>query len=161
MRTRPYSYAQCTQCTRPCSVQTGRASHTGPRFVDFAVDHAKPLGFVVQACAKLAPSGIVHGFGHASFAEFGTRDIADHNHLCPVDNIRGGLVRPVFATVGDFGMDRLKELLGMVALLCFNVRADGVHRDMPCCTHVVRRSPQAIRAGAFTELGEHQPRLPS
>lgn len=58
-RTAPYSYAECAQSTRAASCETVCASHTRPRFVDFAVQHSKPVGFILQERAKLAPTGML------------------------------------------------------------------------------------------------------
>ena len=109
--TRPYSYPQCAQSTRPGPCETGRASHTGAGFVDFAVGHAKPVGFVLQACAKLAPAGIMYRLGHTSFGQFGTRDVSHDDQTCSIDYRCRGLVRPVFARIFDAGMDGLDALL--------------------------------------------------
>src|SRR5262245_48914957 len=95
--TRPHSYLQLTQSTRTRLVETDRASHTGERFIDFAIVHTQPVGLVFQACAKLAPSHVVRGFGHGCFGKLATRDIAHHNQPGAVDNGGSGFVCPVFA----------------------------------------------------------------
>lgn len=114
--TYPLSYAECPQSTRTSPLQAIRASHTRPRFVDFAVDHAQPHGFIFQACAKVAPTGIVHRFGHAGFGELWTGNIADYYPRSPVDYRCGGLVRPILTTVGNLGMDSF-DALGFVGTL--------------------------------------------
>jgi hypothetical protein len=124
-RTAPYSYPEGTQSTRACPCETGRASNRRAIFIDFAVVHAKPHGFVLQACAKLAPSGIVDGFRQTSLTQLGPGDIADHKQLRPVDNSCCGLVRPVLPTVGNLGVYSLHTLLFMGTL-----RHPGYAREM-------------------------------
>ena len=110
-RTAPLSYPQCAQSTRACLREAGRASHTGAGFIDFAVRCSKPVGFILQERAKLAPTGIVDRFGHTGFAQLCAGNVTDYNQLCPVGNGRGGLMRPVLATVGHLGMDSLDALV--------------------------------------------------
>lgn len=104
-RITPDSYPQCAQSTQTCTLVTGRASHTGVTFTPFAVDHAQPFGLIFQACTKLAPSGVMHGLGHTSFGKLGTRDIPHRNQLCPCDDFCRGLLCPVFAGIGNLGVE--------------------------------------------------------
>ena len=103
--TTPYSYAQLTQSTRPACSKTGRASQAGPRFVDFAIVHAKPFGFVCKHGTKLAPSSIKHGFCHRGFGQFGGGDIANRNQASVFDNRRRSLVCPVLTLKGYLGVN--------------------------------------------------------
>ncbi len=109
--TRPYSYAEATQSTWAASGEAVRASDRRPGFVDFAVRHAKPQGFVSKHDAKLAPSGIVDGLRHTGLAEFRAGDIADDNQARPLHNRGRRLLRPIFAGIGDMGVDGLHALV--------------------------------------------------
>ena len=100
-----FSYSQCTESTRAGTGTAHRASRTGVALRDLAGNHAQPLGLVFQACAKVAPPGIVDGFGHTSFGKLWTADITDGNQLHPLDDGRGSFMRPVLAAMGNFGMD--------------------------------------------------------
>ncbi len=103
--TRPCSDVEATQSTRAAACEAVRARDTRPGFIDFAVGHAKPYGFVGKHGAKLAPSGIVDGFRHTGLTEFGTGDIAHDNQAGPLDNGRGDFMRPILAGVSDTSMD--------------------------------------------------------
>ena len=106
MRTRPHSYAQCPQSTRPGAMQADRASDTGPAFVDFAVNHSKPFGCVFQECAKGSPTGIVGRCGEPGVGQPGTRYIPHGNQPGPCDDCRGLFMRPILAAIGHLGMHR-------------------------------------------------------
>ena len=56
---------------------------------------------------------------------------------------------------------KVSILLGMVALLRFDVLLYRISRDMPSRTNVIAWSPQPVRACAFAELGIHQAELAS
>jgi hypothetical protein len=65
--TRPFSYPQRTQSTRPTSSEAARASDTGERFPDRDADTSKPNGFVGQLMSDHAPARIIGRFGHLGF----------------------------------------------------------------------------------------------
>lgn len=102
--TRPFSYPQRPQSTRPGLLKTGRASDAGAGFIDFAVVHPQPIGLVFQECAKLMPTGIVDRLRHAGFGKFRAGDIAHDDQLGAANDLCGFLVRPVFAGVFDLGV---------------------------------------------------------
>src|SRR5262249_34550161 len=105
LRAHPHSYPQGAQSTRASASTAHRASHTGVAFGNFAVVHAQPFGLIFQACAKLAPSSIIDGFGHTSLSKFVTRDIAHSDQPSALHNCCGGFVCPIFAAIGNLGMD--------------------------------------------------------
>lgn len=100
--TRPHSYAELPQSTGASKTITDPASTARPEFADLHVRHAKPGGFVSQACPGDAPRGIVGRFGKRGFGKFRAGDIAHGNQCGTLHNLCCGLVCPVFATVGDF-----------------------------------------------------------
>src|SRR5262249_2151257 len=77
-RTAPYSYAERAQSTRPCPLQTVRASHARPGFVVFAVDRSKPDGFVVQERPRYAPRCVVDRLCHGGMGQLCTRYITNN-----------------------------------------------------------------------------------
>src|SRR5262245_19758539 len=111
VRTTPYSYPEVTQSTRSCECITGRASDRRAIFRGFAVEHTQPFGLVFQACANEAPARIVHGLGHEGFGKLGTGNVAHRDQRCTGDNLRGDFMGPVFATVGNLGMNGFDALL--------------------------------------------------
>src|SRR5262245_24855047 len=76
MRTLPYSDPQATQSTRTGPLQTGRASNTGERFIDFDIAHAKPHGFVSKLCLEVGPRCVIDGFREAGFRQLRTRHVS-------------------------------------------------------------------------------------
>ena len=78
-RTYPFSYPQGTRSTRTCLCKTSRASDTGARFIDFVIDHTKPIGFISKHGTKLAQSRIIRGFCHTSLYQFGTRNFTNND----------------------------------------------------------------------------------
>ena len=109
--TRPFSYPQRTQSTRPTSSEAARASDTGERFPDRDADTSKPNGFVGQLMSDHAPARIIGRFGHLGCGHLGTGDIAHRDERVMAGNGRRNLVRPVFANILDFGVNRLDTVL--------------------------------------------------
>jgi hypothetical protein len=114
--TYPDSYPQVTQSTRSRPVQTDRTSRTGEPFRRLAVDCPKPHGCVSQERASDAPGGIVDRLRKPGPGQFWTRHIPPGKQATLPGNSRGGFMRPVFATVADFGMERFDALRFMGAL---------------------------------------------
>src|SRR6516165_5330883 len=155
--TAPFSYPQLTQSTRPCPCKAGRASQTGAGFVDFAISHAKPVGFVSKHGAKLTPSRVQRGFGHKGFDHLRTGHIADHNQPGTVDNGRRGFMCPVCAGVGNTRMDGLDALLlvgtlrqGQGMLMRSRHILSGVRRRL------IRARPLVLQAQINPDLARSQ-----
>lgn len=108
--TRPRSYAQLPQSTRSCDSITDRASTTGPEFVDLHVLRSKPDGFVLQERAGDAPGRIVGRASKTGCGELRTGHVAHRNQPGSPRNGGCDLMRPVFARVGDLGMEGLGTL---------------------------------------------------
>src|SRR5215467_11260442 len=103
--TYPLPHAQLTQSARPALGETGRASQTGPRFIDIAILDTKPHGFIRKHRAKLRPSCVVDGFGHTRFGQFVTRYSAHSDQSCTLRNGGRGFVCPILPTVDDLGKE--------------------------------------------------------
>jgi hypothetical protein len=134
----PYSYPQCAQSTRACPCETSRASHTGAGFVDFAVRHAKPIGFIGKHGAKLAPSRIERRLSHGCFDHLGTRNIADKEALGTVNNRCRGLVSPILTGIRDACVNGLDTFL-LVSALCQSQRFLMLPRQIIAgtwCSHI-------------------------
>jgi len=109
--TRPFSYPQCTQSTRPRPLQAGRASHTGEHLTTWDADTSKPDGFVVQLMPAHAPARIVGRFGEGGFDQLRTGHVPHSDEPGTPGDLRRDFVRPVLTAVADFGMQRLDALL--------------------------------------------------
>ena len=138
--TRPLSYQQVTQSTRPCPLETSRASNRAEHFADWDTDTSKPDGFVCQLMSAHAPASIIGRFGEAGFDELGTGHIAHGNEARTPGTIGGRFVRPVLAGVLDFGVD------GRDPFLFAGTLRHGQLRFRGAC-HVLTAVDDAIGAG--------------
>ena len=109
--TRPHSYPQRPQSTRACPVETDRASDAGEQSTDWDTDTSKPDDFVCQLVPAHAPASIVGRFGKARLGELDAGHVPHGHEAGTPGNGRGDLVRPVFASVVNPGMQGLDALL--------------------------------------------------
>jgi hypothetical protein len=109
--TRPFSYPQRTQSTRSASLEAGRASDAGERFLSWSAEPSKPTGFVGQLSSDDAPTRIIGRFGQAGFGQLRTRYIPDIEVRGAAHNGSGDLMRPVLANILNLGVNRFDAVL--------------------------------------------------
>lgn len=110
----------------PKTLSTFRAAHgtavgTGlgcEAFRHFTVHHLPRHRFVFKKVTEHRPSGVIDGFGHVRFGQFGTGHVANDDQFTRFCQPVGRFMQKVLASVGDFGME-ISRLSGATFALVF------------------------------------------
>jgi hypothetical protein len=85
---------------------THAAGLGGKRFIDFFKPHACVSAFVLQHGSKCAPARIEHRLGLSGLGEGGGIHVADEDRTVALDQTGAQLVKEIFSSIRDLGVNR-------------------------------------------------------